>query len=187
VLRRRHRSDAAGEAELTNCEPAFEVSIWRDSPKEHHEIGAQAVRRRRGAEPALELIASDRVVSPWLLENLHVELDDILVVRVAARALAELVHGASEGVEDMRGRHFDRVLDAGGIAEVYAAFLHAVRISYSLFIRLVTSAACRHSAGFIQRSLAYFLPVVDEVIAMRVSPDYFHYVRHKLERIAHDR
>jgi hypothetical protein len=37
------------------------------------------------------------------------------------------------------------------------------------------------------RSLAYFLPVIDEVIAMRVSPDYVHYVRRKLERIAHDR
>jgi len=37
------------------------------------------------------------------------------------------------------------------------------------------------------RSLAYLLPVIDEVIAMRASPDYFHYVRRKLERIAHDR
>jgi hypothetical protein len=93
--------------------------------------------RRRCAEPALELIASDRVVSPWLLENLDVELDDIVVVRVAAGALAKLVHGASEGVEDMLGRHFDRVLDAGGIAEVNAAFPHGVRIPYSAFIRLL--------------------------------------------------
>jgi hypothetical protein len=37
------------------------------------------------------------------------------------------------------------------------------------------------------RSLAYFLPVIEEVIGMRVSPDYFQYVRLKLERIAHDR
>jgi hypothetical protein len=37
------------------------------------------------------------------------------------------------------------------------------------------------------RSLAYFLPVIDEVIEMRVSPDYFQYVRRKLERIVHDR
>jgi hypothetical protein len=37
------------------------------------------------------------------------------------------------------------------------------------------------------RSLAYFLPVIEEVIGMRVSPDYFQYVRRKLERIAHDR
>jgi hypothetical protein len=33
------------------------------------------------------------------------------------------------------------------------------------------------------RSLAYFLPVIEEVLEMRVSPDYFQYLRHKLERI----
>jgi hypothetical protein len=33
------------------------------------------------------------------------------------------------------------------------------------------------------RSLAYFLPVIEEVIALRFSPDYFQYLRHKLERI----
>jgi hypothetical protein len=32
------------------------------------------------------------------------------------------------------------------------------------------------------RSLAYFLPVIEEVLGMRVSPDYFQYLRHKLER-----
>jgi hypothetical protein len=37
------------------------------------------------------------------------------------------------------------------------------------------------------RSLAYFLPVIEEVLAMRVSPEYFHHVRRKLERIAHER
>lgn len=30
------------------------------------------------------------------------------------------------------------------------------------------------------RSLAYFLPVIEEVLALRVSPDYFEYLRHKL-------
>jgi hypothetical protein len=34
------------------------------------------------------------------------------------------------------------------------------------------------------RSLAYFLPVIEEVLTLRVSPEYFHYLRHKLERIA---
>ena len=34
------------------------------------------------------------------------------------------------------------------------------------------------------RSLAYFLPVIEEVLEMRVSPDYFEYLRHKLARIA---
>ena len=37
------------------------------------------------------------------------------------------------------------------------------------------------------RSLAYFLPVIEEVLGMRVSPEYFHHVRRKLERIARDR
>ena len=34
------------------------------------------------------------------------------------------------------------------------------------------------------RSLAYFLPVIEEVLGLRVSPDYFEYLRHKLARIA---
>jgi hypothetical protein len=32
------------------------------------------------------------------------------------------------------------------------------------------------------RSLAYFLPVIEEVMELRVSPDYFAYLRHKLTR-----
>jgi hypothetical protein len=32
------------------------------------------------------------------------------------------------------------------------------------------------------RSLAYFLPVIDEVLESRVSPDYFEYLRYKLAR-----
>jgi hypothetical protein len=34
------------------------------------------------------------------------------------------------------------------------------------------------------RSLAYFLPVIEEVLDLKVSPDYFQYLRHKLERLA---
>ena len=34
------------------------------------------------------------------------------------------------------------------------------------------------------RSLAYFLPVIEEVRELRVSPDYFQYLRNKLQRIA---
>jgi hypothetical protein len=37
------------------------------------------------------------------------------------------------------------------------------------------------------RSLAYFLPVIEEVLGMRVSPDYFQYLRHKLARVASTR
>ena len=32
------------------------------------------------------------------------------------------------------------------------------------------------------RSLAYFLPVIEEVLDLHVSPDYFRYLRYKLER-----
>jgi hypothetical protein len=32
------------------------------------------------------------------------------------------------------------------------------------------------------RSLAYFLPVIDEVLSLRVNPDYFRYLRQKIER-----
>ncbi len=34
------------------------------------------------------------------------------------------------------------------------------------------------------RSLAYFLPVIEEVLGLRASPDYFQYLRQKLERVA---
>jgi hypothetical protein len=33
------------------------------------------------------------------------------------------------------------------------------------------------------RSLAYFLPVIEEVIGLGVHPDYFQYLRHKLDRV----
>ena len=32
------------------------------------------------------------------------------------------------------------------------------------------------------RSLAYFLPVIEEVLSLRVSPDYFRYLRRQLEQ-----
>ena len=31
------------------------------------------------------------------------------------------------------------------------------------------------------RSLAYFSPVIEEVLQMQVSTEYFHYLRHKLQ------
>ena len=37
------------------------------------------------------------------------------------------------------------------------------------------------------RSLAYFMPAIEEVLEMRVGPDYFQYIRRKLEMIARDR
>jgi len=37
------------------------------------------------------------------------------------------------------------------------------------------------------RSLAYFLPVIEEVLELRVSPDYFRYLRYRLGRVASTR
>ena len=37
------------------------------------------------------------------------------------------------------------------------------------------------------RSLAYFLPVIEEVLELRASPDYFDYLRHKLTRAGSSR
>jgi hypothetical protein len=37
------------------------------------------------------------------------------------------------------------------------------------------------------RSLAYFLPVIDQVLGLRVNPDYFRYLRRKVERAAQAR
>jgi len=37
------------------------------------------------------------------------------------------------------------------------------------------------------RSLGYFLPVIEEVLGMGVSSEYFQHVRRKLERIANNR
>jgi hypothetical protein len=34
------------------------------------------------------------------------------------------------------------------------------------------------------RSLAYFLPVIEEVLELHVSPEYVEYLRHKLARTA---
>ncbi|HEY1897451.1 MAG TPA: hypothetical protein VGG62_14310 [Terracidiphilus sp.] len=48
--------------------------------------------------------------------------------------------------------------------------------------RLIRSADAPPLATI--RSLAYFLPVIEEVLNLRVRPDYFQYLRHKLERIA---
>ena len=37
------------------------------------------------------------------------------------------------------------------------------------------------------RSLAYFLPVIEEVLSLNVSPGYYQHLRHKIERLAQTR
>lgn len=72
-----------------------------------------------------------------------------------------------------------------------AAQLYQRGLSVSVIENALALAAVRRlmrpanaaSLGTI-RSLAYFLPVIEEVLELRVSPDYFQYLRHKLARIA---
>jgi len=74
---------------------------------------------------------------------------------------------------------------------VVAAQLYQRGVSVSVIENALVLAATRRLVrpadalplGTI-RSLAYFLPVIEEVLELRVSPDYFQYLRHKLERIA---
>ena len=75
--------------------------------------------------------------------------------------------------------------------QMLAAQLYQRGISVSVIENALVLAATRRlmrpadalPLGTI-RSLAYFLPVIEEVLELRVSPDYFQYLRHKLERIA---
>ena len=77
---------------------------------------------------------------------------------------------------------------------VLAAQLYQRGVSVSLIENAFVLAAARRlmrpadalPLGTI-RSLAYFLPVIEEVLGMRVSPEYFQHVRRKLERIASNR
>ena len=56
---------------------------------------------------------------------------------------------------------------------------------------LVTARRMIRSAGSPPlgtiRSLAYFLPVIEEVLSLRVSPSYFQHLRHKIESLAQTR
>ena len=51
--------------------------------------------------------------------------------------------------------------------------------------RLIRPAGCLPLGAI--RWLAYFLPVIEEVLSLRVSPDYFRYLRHSIERLAQTR
>jgi hypothetical protein len=106
-------------------------------------------------------------------------------------------------VDDVRGQeeYIRQVLEAyrktpGTMGTVrradrmLAAQLHQRGISVRVIENALVLAATRRlmrpadapPLGTI-RSLAYFLPVIEEVLGLSVSPDYFQYLRHKLERI----
>lgn len=78
-------------------------------------------------------------------------------------------------------RRADRML----AAQLYQRGL-SVRVIENALVLAAARRLMRHAdappLGTI-RSLAYFLPVIEEVLGLRVSPDYFQYLRHKLERI----
>ena len=73
---------------------------------------------------------------------------------------------------------------------VLAAQLYQRSVSVSVIENAFVLAATRRlirPAGSpplgVIRSLAYFVPVIEEVLGACVSPDYFQYLRHKLDRI----
>ena len=77
-------------------------------------------------------------------------------------------------------RRADRIL----AAQLYQRGLSLKVIENALVLaatrRLIRQADAPPLATI--RSLAYFLPVIEEVLHLRVAPDYFDYLRHKLER-----
>jgi hypothetical protein len=79
-------------------------------------------------------------------------------------------------------RRTDRML----AAQLYQRGL-SVRVIENAFVlaaaRRLIRPADASPLGTI-RSLAYFLPVIEEVLGLRVGPDYFQYLRQKLELIA---
>jgi hypothetical protein len=79
-------------------------------------------------------------------------------------------------------RRADRTL----AAQLYQRGVSVVVIENALVLaatrRLVRPAGAPPLGAI--RSLAYFLPVIDEVRELRVSPDYFRYLRTKLANLA---
>jgi hypothetical protein len=71
----------------------------------------------------------------------------------------------------------------------FATQLHDCGVPLATVENALTLAAARRSArsadaaplGTI-RSLAYFAPVIEEVLQLKVSPEYFRHLRHKLQR-----
>ncbi len=79
-------------------------------------------------------------------------------------------------------RRADRML----AAQLYQRGLSVVVIENAFLLaatrRLVRRAGAPPLGAI--RSLAYFLPVIEEVLESRVSPDYFRYLRCKLANLA---
>jgi len=82
-------------------------------------------------------------------------------------------------------RHADRLL----AAQLYERGI-CVSVIENAFVLAATRRLVRPAdaspLGTV-RSLAYFLPVIEEVLDLRVSPDYFQYLRYQLARMAQSR
>jgi hypothetical protein len=79
-------------------------------------------------------------------------------------------------------RRADRLL----AAQLYQRGLSVKVIEHALVLaatRRLIRPADAPPLGTI-RSLAYFLPVIEEVLQLRVSPQYFDYLRYRLARVA---
>ena len=79
-------------------------------------------------------------------------------------------------------RRSDRVL----AAQLYERGVPLIAVENALLLaaaRRLFRASDAPALGTI-RSLAYFAPVIDEVLDLHVSQDYFHYLRHKIRRLA---
>jgi hypothetical protein len=77
-------------------------------------------------------------------------------------------------------RRPDRML----AAQLYERGISLTVIEHALILaaaRLLLRPPDAMSLGTV-RSLAYFLPVIEEVMDLRISPDYFRYLRHKLQQ-----
>jgi hypothetical protein len=77
---------------------------------------------------------------------------------------------------------------------LFAAQLYDRGVPLETVSNALTLAAARRSArpadapplGII-RSLAYFSPVIEEVLQLKVGPEYFQHLRLKLQRVTHPR
>jgi hypothetical protein len=72
---------------------------------------------------------------------------------------------------------------------LFAAQLHARGVPLETVENALTLAAARRSTRLAHapplgtiRSLAYFAPAIDEVLQLRVGPEYFQHLRNKLQR-----
>jgi hypothetical protein len=78
-------------------------------------------------------------------------------------------------------RRADRLL----AAEMHARGVPAEAVENALILaaaRRLMRPADAPSLGTV-RSLAYFVPVIDEVLQREAGPDYFRYLRGKLQRV----